>query len=69
MCPPQPELTILVQNCTIDIPHTPLLRCLFDVCLEGVFCMFRQEILLVYATQSERIVAPTILNCFIIRIM
>lgn len=50
-------------------PSHPSASLSFDVCLEGVFCMFHQEILLVYATQSERIVASTILNCFIIRIM
>lgn len=47
-------------------PATSLYR---RVCPLGVFCTFKQEILLVYATQSERTVVSTILNCFIIRVM
>lgn len=46
-------------------PSHPSALLSFDVCREGVLCMFHQEILLVYTTQSERIVTSTTLNYFI----
>lgn len=47
------------------ISFTPLcFFVLFDVCLDGFFCTSHREILLVYATQSERIVASNIFKLF-----